>query len=54
VVARRLGAARRWCRGDGSWDGQLDPWLRQKVPFGDLLERWLPTWQDLAAHCRST
>ncbi len=31
---------------DGSWVGQLEP-LIQKVPFGDLLERWLPTWQDL-------
>jgi len=31
---------------DGSWVGKLEP-LIQKVPFGDLLERWLPTWQDL-------
>ena len=31
---------------DGSWVAAIEP-LLHKMPFGDLLERWLPTWQDM-------
>jgi hypothetical protein len=43
----------RLLAGDGAWVADIGPRLG-RVPFGDVLERWFPTWQQSALQALET